>query len=323
MIRKYLIGSGLALMLFGVAALASAECGKLLTESASSSKPRQITVQLEPADRQKTGDYYRGLLLKVLEATEPEYGPCQLADQSVVMNRSILEQAMRRGQGIDILWASTTREREARMRPVKLPLLKGLMSYKLALIRSEDQPRFSQVKGLEDLREFRIGAGLDWPDVEIMRANGLRVSGGDNYDALFKMLAADRFDLMLRSANEIGVEMNAYPSLELGMEQELVVVFPSPVYFFVRNENEGLAQRLELGLRRMMADGSFDAYFYSQPNMKAALERLNLSKRRILYLDNPLLPEDVPLAKPDYWLFPWQQNEGRWRVNLASEEDES
>ena len=62
------------------------------------------------------------------------------------------------------------------------------------------------------------------------------------------------------------------------------------------------SERIENGLRIMIKDGSFDAIFYK--HNKAAIERANLKNRRIIRLDNHLLPKATPLDEKNLWFDP-------------------
>src|SRR5690606_2065196 len=100
---------------------------------------------------------------------------CTIAQTGQMLTRMRSAALISRNQGVDLLWGSATIEREALLQPIRIPLLKGLMGYKIFLIHPDDQPVFSQVKNLEDLQTLRAGQGADWPDVEILLRNDIPV----------------------------------------------------------------------------------------------------------------------------------------------------
>jgi hypothetical protein len=65
---------------------------------------------------------------------------------------------------------------------------RGLLGYRLLLIRADDQARFAKVRTLDDLRHLRAGLGKGWADVNIFEASGVEVVEGSNYEGLFGML---------------------------------------------------------------------------------------------------------------------------------------
>lgn len=267
--------------------------------------PRLIVPKTKPSSWEQD-NYYHVLLRKILQRTEVEYGPCDLAqtDDSLTWMRSAV--LIDRDQGVDLFWASTSIEREQLLHPIRIPLIKGLMGYKVMLIHAQDQPRFSAVKNLQQLRKLRAGSGADWPDTSILLANGINVVGSSNYESLYKMLAARRFDFFPRGANQILSELRHNADKNIVVEKELVLVYPSPVYFFVKKDNERLAARIEQGLTAMMEDGSFDRYFRHHPLIVETISKLNLHERRVIRIHNPLLPADAPREDPESWMDEWK-----------------
>lgn len=265
----------------------------------------QLVVPLEPDASWEKEDYFTGLLQLALNETADEFGPCEILPTDSILTR-MRSLALINNYGIDVFWATTSLERESLLRPVRIPLLKGLMGYKILLINPEDQPRFSRIKNLQELTALRAGVGVDWPDNAILRANGIETVTSVNYEALFRMLAAKRFDFFPRGASEVWTEHRNHPEVNLHVEQDLVLVYPAPVYFFVNMNNHALEQRLTQGLHKLIANGKFDQYFFSHAIIVDAIQRVNLGERRKIYLNNPLLPPATPLTTERYWLYPWR-----------------
>lgn len=230
-------------------------------------------------------DYYFSRLLQLaLEKTESSHGPFQIveADQWLVDKR--LRTALIQGK-VDVLWSPGSSEFEKQMLPVRVSLLKDLNNFRLLLIRKGDQPRFSAVHSLDDLRKLKGGMSAQWADAGIMRENNLPLVEAVGYGKLFKMLAAGRFDYFSRGVYQIQPEVNLYPELELQIEQELILHYRNEVYFFVDKDNSALAARLEAGLKAALADGSFDILFNSIPRYQWGVELLKNHKRRVLNLN--------------------------------------
>lgn len=75
-----------------------------------------------------------------------------------------------------------------------------------------------------------------------------------------------------------------------------------PFYLFTNKKNKKLAQDLELGFNRAIADGSFDKLFYSSPIVQSVMDNANLDSRIIFELKNPTLPKETPIDRPELWL---------------------
>lgn len=206
---------------------------------------------------------------------------------------------LRNGQGLDVLSTMTSSEREQELLPIRIPIDKGLIGWRLLLINKEQASRFRSLTSLDALKSFTAGQGHDWPDVRIMRANGLNVyDGATNYVSLFSMLERQRIDYFPRSVGEIWSEADQYQQ-QLMVEPSLVLRYPSAMYFFVRKGNVQLAADIREGLEKMIADGSFEKLF--QEHFGDMIARSSLKERRILDLANPLKPSQMPLERKNLW----------------------
>ena len=245
-------------------------------------------------------EYFLAMLELALEKTADQ-GDWTLQPADQVMPQSLALQRLSNNDGIDVVWSMTSIEREKQNRAIRIPLMKGLMGYRLLIIRTEDQQWFRRLQTIDELRELRAGQGHDWPDTEILRANGLAVEGEEEYDSLFSLLQQGRFDYLPRAINEPWEELAARPNMDLTVEQGLLLYYPTAEYFFVSRQNTALAARLEKGLRLAIEDGSFDKLFREHPINANAFGKANLLRRRIIRLDNPLLPKDTPFADKQLW----------------------
>jgi hypothetical protein len=248
--------------------------------------------------------YYLDALRLALEHTRRDFGDYRLVpvDQNLSQSRAIA--LLGEGRTLDVLWTMTSRGREQQLRPIRVPLLRGLMGMRLLIIRAEDQGWFDNVTKLDQLRQLRAGQGHDWPDTEILRANDLPLVSVSNYEALFRMLKEGRFDYMPRAVNEPWEEVEAHPDMDLAVEDSLLLYYPAASYFFVAPHDDRLARRLQLGLERALEDGSLTALFRQHPVNRKAFEKAALLTRRVLRLRNPLLPKETPLDRPELWWLP-------------------
>lgn len=202
----------------------------------------------------------------------------------------------------DLLWAATNQEMEDKLLPVRIPLYKGLLGHRIFIINPASQARFDRVKTFADLKQFTFGQGTTWADSAILASNGLTVVKANKYQSLFYMVDGGRFDAFPRGVQEPWQELETNANLPLAVEKRIMLVYRMPFYLFTGKQNKKLAADLELGLNRAIADGSFDKIFYSDPMVKAVLEKANLEARLVFNLDNPTLPKETPLDRPELWL---------------------
>ena len=163
----------LLLLFFCVPALANDLLESSQTELPSTADEVRYPVPDDPNDTRH--EYYVGLLKMALVRTQDTFGPFLLEplDISVTQGRAASEVANDRG--IDVFWTITNLHREKQMLPVRVPLLKGLMGYRICFIRQGDQDRFSAIAHVNDLRKLSAGQGYDWPDSQILQANRFTV----------------------------------------------------------------------------------------------------------------------------------------------------
>ena len=153
-----------------------------------------VLLPLRHEARHDHRSYYEDLLQLALDKTEAEYGPCRVAVPKGYKPQVRRYLDLERKTDADIIDATATPERSERFRAVPVPLLKGLMGYRLFFIRESDKEAFSNIQSLDDLRTFRAGQGERWFDVQVLRMHGIPVTTTSKYESLFRMLRAGRFD---------------------------------------------------------------------------------------------------------------------------------
>jgi hypothetical protein len=252
-------------------------------------------------------DHYWRLLAQALTITEPDFGPFMLREASLPMTEPRAIDELEAGRGsITVLVHGNVADYERRLLPIRFPLDKGLLGYRVFLIRGDMQPELDMVGSLGDLRRYSIGQGRDWGDVTILRAAGLRVVEGASYEGLFPMLAAGRFQLFSRSVAEVGEELArekpAHP--EITIERHLMLFYPLTRYFYVTRSPAGdvLARRVSEGLERMLKTGLFDRMF---DEFKSPFEReIGFRNRLLMRIANPLQTPETPLDRTELWYDP-------------------
>lgn len=221
-------------------------------------------------------------------------------DELIPQNRA-LQALGRERDRLDVVWTMTTVEREQQARAVRVPLFKGLFSWRLLLAVPAMAERLRRVHTLDELRGFSLVQGLDWPDTEILRANWLQVIASPTYDAMFKQLRLGRADAFPRSIEEVWWE-HKRSGQGLVVVPDLCLHYPTAVYYFVGPADEALGTAIELGLQRLRASGAFDRLFLKHHGEDIA--RAQLGRRRVIELHNPLLPKQTPLDRAELWFSP-------------------
>ncbi|WP_394236529.1 substrate-binding periplasmic protein [Pseudomonas anguilliseptica] len=246
--------------------------------------------------------YALALLSAALERTPGRY---QLQPTPVPMAQSRALLAIEHdSKSVQVMWTMTTREREARLLPIRIPIYRGLIGWRVLMQRGNAAEQLASVENLDELKRFNFGQRHDWPDTAILRANDLKVVTSQHYRGLFQMLAAGRFDLFPREVVVAWQEQARAEEdgLALSIDNHLLLHYPTAFYFFTSRNRADLAADIERGLEAMIADGSFQRLFEQYHG--DTLRQANLHQRRIIELHNPDLPPATPFARKELWFQP-------------------
>lgn len=249
--------------------------------------------------------YARGLLTLALSKLPEKYE----LEQTIASNSEERMVSMVMDNQLDVVWYATTNDLEERLQPIRICIYRGLLGYRVLMIKKGTQHKFDGIENLEDLKRVSLGQGRFWADTNVLTANNLNVVKVLKYEGLFYMLDGDRFDAFPRGAHEPWSEMQRYPKLALDVEQNLLISYTNPFYFFVNKSNTKLAADIERGLRMAIEDGSFTEYFLNDPTVKDVMAKANLKSRTLIKLDNPGLPKKTPVDDASLWFDPYSFTE--------------
>ncbi len=81
-------------------------------------------------------------------------------------------------------------DREAELIPIRIPVTKGLLGFRVCLVKADNLGKFQDIASLSDWKrkKITIGQGTHWPDTAILESNGLAVIKSSQYQPLFEML---------------------------------------------------------------------------------------------------------------------------------------
>lgn len=245
--------------------------------------------------------YEREVLDAVLLATRKGYGNVPVVEDRRDLPVASDETAIFRKGGADIFGTVAGNPKLANENKllIPFPMMKGLLGYRLLIIRAEDQGKYSAIESVEDLRALTNGVPDGWAEVDLFRANGIAVEADLRFDNLFEKLAEQQFDYTTFGGNEIEQVFSEHVASrrELALEQQLLVYYPFPLVFYVTPNDPILAQRISQGMAIISRNGVLDGIF--EQHFGETVRRLNLSKRHKLVLNNPLLPEELKGFQPD------------------------
>ena len=270
---------------------------RALAAPAAQAQLRSLLYPRHQAQEDPQQAYVTALLQLALARSGKTYA-LRRSPLAMVQTRAMHEIATGTGK-VDIVWAMSSRAREEQLLPIRIPIDRGLIGWRVALIGARQPQLLRRVRSVAGLARLTAGQMRDWPDTLILQGNGLRIDTSSTYEGLFQQLAVGRIDYFPRSVIEVQSELASHAQLPLALDTHLVIRYPAAMYFFVGKHRPELARDIEAGLEKALADGSFEQLF--QRHFGRLADELKLRQRHVLELANPDLPEQTPLARKALW----------------------
>ena len=252
--------------------------------------------------------YKMELLNQVLSLTESEFGSFEikLHGPATSIERAILE--IKSGETINTFVALTTQKWEDNTLPIRIPIRRGILNYRLLAINKNSQSDFTNILNINDLKELKAGVRSGWATTTVLAKNDFNLSISSSYEGLFYMLQSQRIDYIPRGINEIYDEIALHKDKlsKLVVEPNIALYIPAPTYIFVSPNEPRIAKRLTKGLELMVKNGMLKKLFNKYYRDK--LNKANLSRRNVFKLTHNELPELTPLNRKELW-FEFDVNE--------------
>jgi hypothetical protein len=250
---------------------------------------------LQPPPDIDTRVAYKNELIKlVLEQTKDGFGEYNIEFVASPMVRGRAMQELIRGELINVFISPADVTLEQNTASIRIPIRKGILGYRLLLIHKQDEARFKAINTADELKLLVAGLQSEWSTTKIMTENGYKVLRVHNYESLFKMLNARRFDYVPRGVHEIYDEIKSRNKAmdNLMVEPHIALLMPLPTYTYVSPKEPRLAKRIETGLKQIIANGElnklFDRYYADD------IARANLSGRKLIEIKTPFTDREVP-----------------------------
>lgn len=221
-------------------------------------------------------------------------------------NQSRILHSLKTNQSeFNIFFTGFSQQREYELLQVDFPITRGLLGYRIFAIQKDNQPLLEGITDIEQLKsQVVIGSGIGWPDTEIFRHNGFRITE-TGYDGLWEMLKAKRITAFNRGINEAYIEIEQQntkdPKAKLIVDTHLMVTYPFDYFFYLSPENPHLYKVIKQGLNVALENGEFYKNFNHHPKIQQALKQVQMDKRSIFPLHNPLLSQRIQSLPAAYW----------------------
>lgn len=169
---------------------------------------------------------------------------------------------------------------------VPVPIYLGGNGYRVFMANQQGLARVARIKTVQQLGQFAIGSGNDWPDSDIMADAGLTVVR-DETGRLFDLLAHKRFDLLTRAIYEVSSEFRQI-GLEDGilLEPKLMLHYPNDLFFYVTPQRKDLQIALSEGLKILYCNGELDRHLREHISTRNMRNVIRPEQRKVFELPN-------------------------------------
>ena len=259
----------------------------------------QITFPSSLETASTIDEYPIKLLALALDQTGVSY---QLIPSDNFLSKGKAIDRLQDNREINIVWGMTNVQREKDLLPIRIPIFKGLIGWRLFLIRQDMAERFTYIQQFEHLVKLSPLQGRDWPDTKILQSNGFDVITERNQTSLMKMLGRAQGDFFPRSIIEVWEELERSKvanEIQIQIQPSLGIRYPAAIYFFVNKKSVPLANLIETGLEKAIENGTYEALFVE--NYKTYIEKAQIENRTFYPLENAFLPEETPLDRKELW----------------------
>ena len=282
----------------------------LTSEEVAALPPETLAVVLDRSPGQdQTGFRYR-LLQLVLERSGRPFA-LGLSEQIQSQDEAVaaLQQgpaSSRNPFAISVGVYGAGLELNRRLREIPIPVTGGILGLRVGWSHRSQHERLASVGSVEDLRSVVLLQGLGWSDVEIFDASGLRTFTARSED-LFRLVDNRRVQLFPRGIDELEREATIVASTAAGtdLDPNLLITYPFAGFFYVSPDNQSLADAIQLGFERAIADGSYQQLLEELILTPWLRRHLALADRRVIALPNPVAADVLVDVDPRHWIVPW------------------
>lgn len=209
-----------------------------------------------PSQKDNGHAYYHELLYEALEAEGVHL-------HIVVPDRHIPQKRVRKmveNDRLSLMWLIKTDERDQMYPSIDIGLTDGLIGKRVMLIPKGGQRHFDGIKGLSDLQDSGLAAGLgvDWYDIDVWKQNRLEYYTQDGeWRALYDMLTIDgEVNYFPRGLSEILDE--AKYNRHLDIERNLLLVYDNDMKFYFSANAQKHIPVIERALVNAQKNGLMD-----------------------------------------------------------------
>jgi hypothetical protein len=238
-------------------------------------------------------------LLSLIISVTPEFGNGRVEQSLSYMTRSRTLLELISGEYIQVMAEAPQPEWDEKLIVVPIPIRKGIQGFRLFMVNEQSSKLINNVNKLENLFTLSTGSGKNWSTKRVLEKAGFNVVTGSDYNGLFGMLSKNRFSTFARGINEVYGELDTQKSTHpnLIIDENVLLYIPLATYFYITPKKPLIAERIKVGLLRLIESGAFNDFFYK--NHCESIMKAQISKRKIFSIPNEFISEERMLSLVD------------------------
>ncbi len=274
-------------------------CVGLLVQPTAMATTNTKTLKMAfPMGATKLFAYEFGVIEMALEFAEEDY--VLEVEEIDGLTQSRLSEMLSNGD-VDLMFSGYSTNRENTFLQVNIPMTRGILGHRAFMIHGDKKDALTHVKTIEQLRQFCVGTGTDWPDADIMEKNGFCVERAPR-NKLWEMLENKRFDLLTRAIHEAYRELPEvqakYPQIVLN--ETVILAYPFDFFIYVPKQNTHLWQIVTNGLLEAYRTGAFMEHFRNDPAIRRGIQAMQ-SGRQTFHIENQAMDAATRTIDARFW----------------------
>lgn len=246
----------------------------------------------------RTSNIYLDALVWLMDKSGKEY---RLTDTDHPVSSQQRKAIMLQKKEIDVMYAGYTAALAQQLSAIRIPITRGLIGHRLLVVHDQALPRYQDIKTLTALQQHPALLGFGWPEAALFRANRMSVIERI-YDEIFAAVNNGHRGFFARGVLEVYGELADRPAMNnLMVEPNILLRYPSAVFFFVHPDNLELEQALKEGFNKGYVDGSYAQFLYSHPLVRQAQQQYQLDQRQMIELNNDAFADIYHSIPQKYW----------------------
>ncbi len=261
----------------------------------------QIKVQKNQESNASQSYFWQ--LLQALSEHYPKSGqvefiPVRLDDLQVDRGEVLLQRGV-----VDLIWKGTDERMEQDFLPVRIPVVGGLLGYRIAILPKDLENDF--VNAPVGLIQNMSACQVDhWQDSNILEYNGYQLIRVSQFNFIYRLLANGRCDYFPRALFEADSQFQL-ARLEYGfltLSKDLLFYYPFPSFMFVRKEDKHIQELVYQAFSKLIEQGGFYALLERHPLTRPMFPLQQWRGKRLIELSNPWLPKASLTIPEKYWI---------------------